>query len=68
MERKPQSTEFATKDTTLLSMSVIGSPTAFSTAVKQPGSPSRAPNSDSPFTNQEMLGQLPQGPSPQLSG
>ena len=48
------------------SVSAIGSPAAFSTAVKLPGSPSnRGQNDESPFTSS---GQLAHEHSPQPSG
>jgi len=47
------------KDTTLLSASTIGSPAAFSTAVKPPWTLSTHPSSDSSLLTQDILAQLP---------
>ena len=58
MER-PQSTDVEPKDTTLLSLSGIGSPAAFSTAIKPPGNLLHQPSPDSSLVSHELPEQLP---------
>jgi len=51
--------ELESRDVTLLSASTIGSPAAFSTAVKPPYPFSSQPSHDSSMLTQDMLAQLP---------
>lgn len=55
----PQSSDMEPKDTTLLSMSGIGSPAAFSTAIKPPGSLLHHPSPDSSLVAHDLLARLP---------
>ena len=52
---RPKSADTESRDSTLLSASSIGSPTAFSTAIKPPPGLSLHPSADSPLTSHGYL-------------